>query len=403
MSWQGEYDVVAVRCIQIWFKFPVYVDTNLVGTHKIAQAAIFGLAGGVWAASRGFTVHRSLWIAAISLTLPEYIRFLRQNRMPLWKRSPMLKTFKRKESTSQVASTSQFQQTIAQFKGRKGSVAFLEFLPVLLTDPCERSLAWGGSGCEDQTSRSCRCIWPPKSSGWMHSYRRISSGLSYWTGLLGEVYFFNVMNESHFISLLLLYDYATWQRLWQPLFRMWSCYVTSFWVTSDSPDTWGEKSEKKSPHRKMGVSWVQRMLTKPLLQNRHRCTASKSSSTTQVWAIVGSPLCAEGGRKAFRLHAMHVRTQGVDKINVVTEHRAKRYFLFLVLQPKNDQKQVHTPTMPVTTNSHRYIIQRNVYTTSRTNFIQLTCDIERRRRVFCQKSCSHQMLNEVGEVSAFFR
>lgn len=87
-------------------------------------------------------------------------------------------------------------------------------------------------------------------------------------------------------------------------------------------------------------SWVQRILTKPLLQNRHRCTASKSSSTTQAWAIVGSSLCAEGGRKAFRLHPTHVRTQGVDKINVVTEHRAKRYFLFLVVSnQKNDQNK----------------------------------------------------------------
>ena len=84
-----------------------------------------------------------------------------------------------------------------------------------------------------------------------------------------------------------------------------------------------------------GVPWVQRILTKPLLQYRHRCTASKSSSTTQAWAIVGSSLCAEGGRKAFRLHATHVRTQGVDKINVVTEHRAKRYFLFLVVSNHN--------------------------------------------------------------------
>jgi len=73
----------------------------------------------------------------------------------------------------------------------------------------------------------------------------------------------------------------------------------------------------------VGCPWVQRILTKPLLQNRHRCTASKSSSTTQAWAIVGSSLCIEGGRKAFRLHATHVRTQGVDKINVVTEHRGQ--------------------------------------------------------------------------------
>lgn len=38
MSWQG------------------YVDTNLVGTGKISQAAIIGLKGGVWATSADFNV-----------------------------------------------------------------------------------------------------------------------------------------------------------------------------------------------------------------------------------------------------------------------------------------------------------------------------------------------------------
>ncbi|KAJ1018861.1 hypothetical protein NDA16_004665 [Ustilago loliicola] len=38
MSWQG------------------YVDTNLVGTGKISQAAIIGLKGGVWATSPDFNV-----------------------------------------------------------------------------------------------------------------------------------------------------------------------------------------------------------------------------------------------------------------------------------------------------------------------------------------------------------
>lgn len=38
MSWQG------------------YVDTNLVGTGKVSQAAILGLKGGVWATSAGFTI-----------------------------------------------------------------------------------------------------------------------------------------------------------------------------------------------------------------------------------------------------------------------------------------------------------------------------------------------------------
>ena len=49
--------------------FPAYVDTNLVGTGKISKAAILGLKGGVWAATTGFTVHWSLCIPAISLTL----------------------------------------------------------------------------------------------------------------------------------------------------------------------------------------------------------------------------------------------------------------------------------------------------------------------------------------------
>ena len=38
MSWQG------------------YVDTNLVGTGKVSEAAIIGLKGGVWATSPGFNV-----------------------------------------------------------------------------------------------------------------------------------------------------------------------------------------------------------------------------------------------------------------------------------------------------------------------------------------------------------
>lgn len=33
-----------------------YVDSNLVGSGKVAEAAILGLAGGVWASSAGFTV-----------------------------------------------------------------------------------------------------------------------------------------------------------------------------------------------------------------------------------------------------------------------------------------------------------------------------------------------------------
>jgi len=33
-----------------------YVDTNLIGTGKISKAAILGLQGGVWAASKGYTL-----------------------------------------------------------------------------------------------------------------------------------------------------------------------------------------------------------------------------------------------------------------------------------------------------------------------------------------------------------
>ncbi|KAF8154506.1 profilin [Crassisporium funariophilum] len=33
-----------------------YVDNNLIGTGKVAKAAILGLQGGVWAASPGFTI-----------------------------------------------------------------------------------------------------------------------------------------------------------------------------------------------------------------------------------------------------------------------------------------------------------------------------------------------------------
>ncbi|PPQ85120.1 hypothetical protein CVT25_004220 [Psilocybe cyanescens] len=33
-----------------------YVDSNLLGTGKVAKAAIIGLAGGVWASSPGFTI-----------------------------------------------------------------------------------------------------------------------------------------------------------------------------------------------------------------------------------------------------------------------------------------------------------------------------------------------------------
>ncbi len=36
-----------------------YVDTSLIGTGKIARAAIIGVKGGVWATSAGYTVRPS--------------------------------------------------------------------------------------------------------------------------------------------------------------------------------------------------------------------------------------------------------------------------------------------------------------------------------------------------------
>jgi profilin len=33
-----------------------YVDSNLVGTGSVSQAAIYGVEGGVWASSPGFAV-----------------------------------------------------------------------------------------------------------------------------------------------------------------------------------------------------------------------------------------------------------------------------------------------------------------------------------------------------------
>nr|CDI54125.1 probable PFY1-profilin [Melanopsichium pennsylvanicum 4] len=53
MSWQG------------------YVDTNLVGTGKITQAAIIGLKGGVWATSPDFNVGRASMGAKASIVSAE--------------------------------------------------------------------------------------------------------------------------------------------------------------------------------------------------------------------------------------------------------------------------------------------------------------------------------------------
>ncbi|KAH8828111.1 profilin [Flagelloscypha sp. PMI_526] len=43
-----------------------YVDSNLLGTGKIAKAAILGLQGGVWAASTGYTLAPEEQNAAIN-------------------------------------------------------------------------------------------------------------------------------------------------------------------------------------------------------------------------------------------------------------------------------------------------------------------------------------------------
>jgi hypothetical protein len=54
MSWQGINLLIYPNLLLS--SSVAYVDTNLVGTGKIAKAAILGLAGGVWATTPGFTV-----------------------------------------------------------------------------------------------------------------------------------------------------------------------------------------------------------------------------------------------------------------------------------------------------------------------------------------------------------
>src|ERR1700761_6223100 len=71
---------------------------------------------------------------------------------------------------------------------------------------------------------------------------------------------------------------------------------------------------------------LQSTLTNALPQNKHLCTASRSSSTNQLLrTAVGinslSPR-PENGRKAFLVHPMHVRTCAVERMKVVTEHLA---------------------------------------------------------------------------------
>jgi len=69
--------------------------------------------------------------------------------------------------------------------------------------------------------------------------------------------------------------------------------------------------------------------TKIFPQNKQRFTASKSSSTTQLfWACLGNQFVLSGsddlldsGRIAFLLQPTHLRIILVDRINEVIEHR----------------------------------------------------------------------------------
>src|SRR5258707_15100028 len=64
MSWQGErmshFHICGITRSTRAYGFiccdSAYVDTNLVGTGRVAKAAILGQQGGVWATSQGFEV-----------------------------------------------------------------------------------------------------------------------------------------------------------------------------------------------------------------------------------------------------------------------------------------------------------------------------------------------------------
>jgi len=58
------YDLETLQSIMSW---QTYVDTNLVGSGKVAKAAILGQAGGVWATSPGFELSAAEQKAAIGL------------------------------------------------------------------------------------------------------------------------------------------------------------------------------------------------------------------------------------------------------------------------------------------------------------------------------------------------
>ena len=57
MSWQGmSHSPHTSRTILLSKRPVAYVDTNLVGTGKIAKAAILGQKGGIWAFTPGYAV-----------------------------------------------------------------------------------------------------------------------------------------------------------------------------------------------------------------------------------------------------------------------------------------------------------------------------------------------------------
>jgi hypothetical protein len=65
MSWQGQYRQSRPRDLRTRdtdrdVAPAAYVDTNLLGSGRIAKAAIVGQQGGVWASSAGFTVSHPL-------------------------------------------------------------------------------------------------------------------------------------------------------------------------------------------------------------------------------------------------------------------------------------------------------------------------------------------------------
>ena len=52
----------------------MYIDSNLVGTGKVAKAAIMGLQGGIWASSPGYTVRAYPIACECELTVFELLQ-----------------------------------------------------------------------------------------------------------------------------------------------------------------------------------------------------------------------------------------------------------------------------------------------------------------------------------------